>query len=646
MLRFFFCLCLIGMVWSCNYTYKIRTGDQAFEVKHYARAASLYTREFEEAKDQKTRALKAYQLGLCAKLVGDYSQALKWFRKAYDLNSGAASLWEYAFALKLNGEYEAAADAFKQYGEETGRKLEARKEANICNLVNEWKNNPSEYVWSLKEAGPFESDGSLYGFQKIDSSKQLYVAEQWSSTTNDRTKFEWTGRPFSKIVLKEAGRKEEQIFEDYSNESVFAYSHKSQLLYFTRCYMELDRKQLCKIYTSSILSDREKELDLMEVVKPEENAMHPAVHPSDSILVFSSNRAGGLGGWDLYICHKNGDTWSEALNLGDVINTSGDEVFPIFNGDTLYYSSDGLVGMGGLDIFKTALNNTNGWLPPQNLRSPINSEADDFEFFIDPYAPLDQEHLLVAYFSSNRNSGVDRIVSVTKSLRKSTPELPKKETKFKFDIQVNLRFVEAVAHRLQSKKTLDSLQLTDKGSKHSFNTGKRLSTSLKLIPGLTYQFLVTKDAYLNRLIEFSAPESPNLERDSSLVMDLEFEMIPEVYNREFLLRELYYDFDRWNIRPDAIAPLEELKTIMVTNPNIKVLIGSHTDCRGSIAYNLQLSERRAESAANWLIAAGINRQRIQFKGYGFSVPAVDCICKDCTEEAHQSNRRSTFQLIP
>lgn len=635
-------LCSYCLFLSCNYTYKIRKGDQAFEVKQYAKAASLYLNEFKNAGTDREKAEKAFKLALCTKYFGDYSQTLKWSRLAYDLNYGSPALYEYAGALKMNGEYEAAADAFKLYGEESGRLQDARKEINVCKLMAEWQNTPSDYIWKVQEIDHLKADGSVYGYQKIDSSAFLYVAERFNSENKTESKFEWSGRPYSKIIYGLTG---ENLTKSLGNESAYSFEKKSGQLYFTRCDEIVENKQLCKIYQTSLQKGELNKINLVRLPSFEENCIHPAIHHSDSLLVFSSDKPGGSGGWDLYFTTKTDGAWNTPQNLGSRINSSRDEVFPIWNGDSLYYSSNGLVGMGGLDLFKTWKDSLMQWQPPQNLRNPVNSEADDFLYFIDTYHDHREGELMVAYFSSNRDHGLDRVYSATKRLRNIQVAEPVRP-KFKFEVQVNIKFTEAISFSDQEKKLLDSVMFIDKVTKHSFSSEYRTSIPLKLTPGLSYRFLITRRGYLNRDIEFSAPLAPILEHDSTLYMNLQYELIPAVMHQEFLLSELYYDFDKWEIRPDAVPALETLKTILITNPKIKVLIGSHTDCRGSQDYNRRLSTLRAQSAANWLIQSGIPETRIKYQGFGASKPAIVCQCDQCTDQQHQNNRRSTFQLIP
>ncbi|MBK8955764.1 MAG: OmpA family protein [Saprospiraceae bacterium] len=640
----FFIVCL----YSCSYQYKIRTGDQAFSVKQYAKAASFYKSEYTQSPSEAEKAEKAYKLGLCAKFASDYTQALYWFRTAYDLNFGPDALREYAVALKFNGEYEAAANAFGLYGDEIKRPSEVRKDIQICKLMQQWSQTPTNYSYQVSEVRGLNFDGSAYGYQKFSGDEWLFVAEKWKETLKQKNKFEWTGRPFSDLFVK-AGEtvKSFDFFNSPANEGAFCYSDKSMRFFMTRCDKIINGKELCKIYESTRNRQSWSEPEEMIFFEEPSSQMHPAMHASDSIFVFSSDHIKGEGKFDLFYMIKSGEDWSDPVNFGESINTDGDEVFPVWYGDTLFFSSSGITGMGGLDIFKTHLTSTGQWAPPVNLRNPINSEADDFHFFVDTASPRKEREVMRAYFSSNRgDSGLDRIymVSVSEKVEETSP-WPEKPN-YKFEILAKIKFVEPGSYAGSEQKILDSINFIDKSSKMNFNTGSGKILTLKLQQDTKFEFVITRPGYLNRDIMFATPDAPVLDRDSTFTMELVYELIPLVYNKEFLLKELYYDFDKWDIREDAVASLLELRDIMLKNPKVNVLIGSHTDCRGLPDYNKELSEKRARSAVQWLQQNGVAETRMTYKGFGSEFPAASCECQLCTETQHQFNRRSTFQLIP
>lgn len=634
---------------ACSPQYKLRTGDQAFELKHYARAAALYQTEYLNLSTQEEKARLAYQLGKCAKFNGDYAQALRWFHRAYEDNYGLPALLEYAHSLKMNGEYDAAASAFTLYGDESGRKQEMRREINVCKLMVEWKNVPGSYVYDLKELEFPGLEGSQYGFLRLTEDSWIGVLE-WNRDDNPKdNRFGWTNRPHSLLVEMENGSVKPLELDkkmELHPFGAFSYLPEQNKLYFTYCGEVQGDEFYCRIYSSTREGGGWSVPEIIDLTEEPVNCMHPAVKSGDSVLIFSADFPDGLGGFDLYRSIKSEGVWSKPENLGRPLNTPNNEVFPVWHGDSLYFSSDGHPGMGGLDIFKSHQAYSNDWIPPHNLKFPINSEADDFLFLTQMDTSKEDRVVLKAQFSSNRGSnGLDRVYEIAVRER---PGLPKEEqSNFAFDVFAEIQLVEHGRELRDRDNGLDSIEIVDPAS--GFRMFKRTSPpfKLKLLPGEEYKFVIGRRGYLKREIRFQTPSRPDgLKADSTLLLPLVYEMVPLVYNREFVLRELYYDFDKWEIREDAVQPLKLLLSMMNLNPGSKVLIGSHTDCRGGLEYNAVLSERRAQAAAEWLIRAGVDFSRIEFRGFGHEFPAVNCLCEECSESQHQANRRSTFQLIP
>lgn len=642
------CLLVCLFAAGCSQPYRFRTGDQAYEFKHYARAAALYQAEYITREPAREKSRIAFQLGKCARFNGDYAQALRWFQRAYEDNYGLPALFEYAHALKLNGEYEAAASAFALYGEESGRKQEMRREMNVCKLMAEWKSLPDAFIYEIKELEFPGTDGSRYGFQRIDSNVWIGVLEVSPEEGGASSKFAWTNRPYSHLV--EVTNSSVQPIEwsggmDLHPFGAFSYLSEKNKIYFTYCGDEAGGAHYCRIYTASFDQGAGSVPEALELFGESINCMHPAVKTGDSVLVFSADFPDGFGGYDLYQSVKTGEKWSKPENLGSPLNTSSNEVFPVWDGDSLYFSSDGHPGMGGLDIFKSHLTSNYEWVPPQNLKSPINSESDDFLFYNQTVPFEEQGVFRKALFSSNRGpNGLDRVYELRVRMR---PELPIEEhKKYAFEVFAEIQLFEHGRSVQDLGIGLDSVAIVDPATGHRMVKRTPLPFKLKLLPGEEYHFLLSRTGYLNREIRFQAPSRPaSMNADSTLFLSLVYEMVPEVYNREFVLRELYYDFDQWKIREDAVEPLKFLLSMLNLNPGSKVLIGSHTDCRGGLEYNAVLSERRAQAAADWLILSGVDPSRIQYRGFGYNFPAANCACNECSEAQHQANRRSTFQLI-
>ncbi len=638
---------ILFLFFACSYQIKIKTGDQAYQSKQFAVAQSLYRSEFEQTEDAKEKAYIAFRIGQCYKNVSNFEQSLKWFKKAYDLNYGLKALEEYAFALKNNGEYETAISAFQELTEELKNSTEFRKEITICKLNIQWRDQKSEYFYILKKMSSANEKGSDYSAVISPSGSIYFVSDRLQEGRSTSTKFGWTGRFYSDIFEYESNQVHSfsTVINSQDNEGPFCFDSKMKTIYFTRCTNSGEAEDYCNIYFSELDHDVWTEPEMIDFGLGVSNQMHPALYKSDSIMVFCSDAQKGIGQYDLYVSYYIDESWSVAENLGEIVNSPLDEKFPVWYNDTLFYSSNGLPGMGGLDVFRTYKSSGGKWTPPANLKPNINSEADDFGFFVDTAFDKNDSIYLKAVLSSNRDqSDNDEIYSVELKKR-ADATLIKKTKKFKWEIVINIQFVSHETYKSNVKQILDSVDLAEKISKNTLSTKSMTKVSLKLLPSDQYTFLASKKNFLNKEFSFDTPGEPELSRDSIYVMNLEVEMLPLIYDEEFILQELYYDFDDWKIRKDAVPALERLKLLLVANPNIKILLGSHTDCRGEEAYNEVLSAKRAESAMEWLIQQDISSSRLQYKGYGENDLSVDCNCQDCTEEQHQLNRRTTFKII-
>ena len=367
---------------------------------------------------------------------------------------------------------------------------------------------------------------------------------------------------------------------------------------------------------------------------------HPSLTIDGSTMYFISDMPGGYGGTDIYVVYKSGNGWGKPINLGYTINTTTDEMFPFIASDgTLYFSSDGLPGLGGLDVFKSTKNGTE-WTKPENLHAPINSNNDDFAFTID--AKRNQ-----GYLSSNRSGGKgnDDIYAF----------VPAKAP------QVNCLLKGKITERNTNMPIADAtvkLISMSNGMEQSVVTGSDGVYIFDLNPESNYTIYATKKGYFTEVKTLStigkncsSPLEQNLQIDISVskIPDGPIKIIAGQDDNSGLplpkINHIYYDFDKADIRPDAQMELDKIVTFMKDNPDMIIELGSHTDSRGKADYNLDLSQRRAASAVAYIVSQGIEQERITAKGYGETTPVNKC--KDgvtCTETEHQQNRRTEFLI--
>jgi outer membrane protein OmpA-like peptidoglycan-associated protein/tetratricopeptide (TPR) repeat protein len=433
------------------------------------------------------------------------------------------------------------------------------------------------------------------------------------------------------------------------------------------------------------------------------STMHPSITEDGRTLFFSSDRHGGAGSADLYMVSYNGTEWGEPVSLGADINTPGNEVFPFArHKDTVFFASNGHGGMGGLDIFMSVFDGQK-WSHPQNLKSPINTHFDDFSiyrnmdgksgFFSSNRTGKDQiyswevrdpqflivgkvvdidkdpvDHALVMLSSNNPMDSIltdpngnfempldwnrDYEISgksnklFTDTFAISTMGLEKSDT---FRVELNLQGPEFLVRGYvidkNSKLRLSDVNVellnADETKLNVIKTGASGEFSFKLNRNEQYSIYGNKKKYFTRMVAVS---TVGLKESKTFEVVLELEEVKE--KTTIVLNNIYYDFDKWFIRKDAVGDLDNLLRFMKDNPGTKIEMSSHTDSRGTNTYNLDLSDKRAKSAMDYLIERGVGRDRMQFKGYGETKLVNGC--KDgviCTEAKHQANRRTEFTVL-
>ena len=346
---------------------------------------------------------------------------------------------------------------------------------------------------------------------------------------------------------------------------------------------------------------------------PKYSVGHPAISSAGDTLIFSSNKPGGLGETDLYMSIRKKGQWGEPVNLGGRINTPGKDEFPFLSKDGyLIFASNGRHGMGGLDLYYTKLNDPKGEII--HFESPINSPNDDFSMILPP----DTEY---GYFTSNRPGGVggDDIYKINFS-------------KFKDN------FLKLLVIDIKSRKPILGANVTF-NDKNDFKTGNEGELLRKIENEMSYSVNVKAFGYYDKTKSITSVKLKNGEMlHDTIWMDMPVK-------KNIALKSIYYDYDKWDILPESLEELDKLTAFMVENPEVKVELGSHTDSRGTIIYNQKLSERRAQSAVDYILSKGIDADRIIAKGYGETMPLNKCIDEIvCTPQEFRMNRRTEFYI--
>lgn len=438
---------------------------------------------------------------------------------------------------------------------------------------------------------------------------------------------------------------------------------------------------------------------------PEANYGHPFVSPDGRKLFFASDRAGGQGGTDIWYSVNSGNEWGVPVNMGPMVNTAGDELFPyLYLDSTLYFVSTGHPGLGGYDIFFSRLTE-NGPGKPFNLGYPMNTRFNDHGlvlfndstgFFasdrpggegsddiysctirppkvylsgivvdVDTRKPIEGANLQM---KDDRGRFVDRFKVVAEPGGKFTIEAPyhekyviiankngyfQKEKVLSTNDDVLEEIVvemkkydyaaEGVVYHGETNQPMAgaSVQLLDASDNvlASINTDGTGMYTFPLNNDTDYRIKVEKEGFFRQSARMSTKGNPNS------VIKQDFKLFPLKVDQVVRLENIFYDYNKWDIRPDAALELDKLVTTLQDNPTVKIELSSHTDCRGKDAYNMKLSGKRAKSAVDYIIAKGIPKANVTSKGYGESRPSEPCACEQCSEEQHQRNRRTEFKVL-
>ncbi len=649
---------LIMIMSHCSFTKEVGDGRSAYELKQYAIAIDYFEKELKEEKDRTRRGQSSFYLAESYQAIKEYAKSIPWYREAVQQDFGPEAMKQLGLMLKTQENYRGAIQVFQQFQKEYGQDPEVNRELAICKQAAIWSSQLSPHLITVER--------SRFNSSADDYSPQFY-GDRYIAFTSDRndavgeSSYNWTGNSFSDIFLVDPRGGDAVSFDiqinTADNEGAACFDSDFKTMYFTRCFARQEGDEYCKIMVSYAEEDEWSEPEVMPFVKGNYNYGHPTLIENDSVMIFTISAVTAAQGYDLYYSYKDAGSWSEAIPMPPSINTQGDEKFPTSDGDTLYFSSNYHPGLGGYDIFKTYLRKDNSWANPENIQAPFNSGSDDFGLIKKTY-PASQSVLLEeGYFSSSRNSGTgDDIFRYEISLKipdiQDTFSLVKEEPVLQ-RIYLAIKVVENIYadpadpnSKLVEKKALPNAQI-ELSFADSLDL-KLADEEGRLIIELTDPSLrrikASLEGYLSNSETIENTTFKLIEGESEKTVNIEIALDPLVLDTEIELSNIFYDFDRWDIREDAKPSLNELAKILSDNPNLKVQLGSHTDCQGNDAYNANLSKKRAQSAMKYLISTGITPSRLSAKGYGETKLSNLCECEFCTEEDHQENRRTTFKL--
>ena len=627
---------------------KLSTANEQLERGEFFDASKTYRKVYNKLTKREDRPLRgevAYKLATCYRRLNQPARAAAAYQNAIRYEYPDSTAYYYlARSLQADGKYAQALEAYTDFLRLSPDDELAKEGARGCRMAIQAKKSPkSRYV--VKNAKLFNSRRADFAPMFLDKNlDQLYFTSSTEKAMGDN-KSEITGMKKSDIyVSKKNERGEWQRPEPAEgelntemDEGIVSFSPDGQTMYLTKARRSPTSNTSVEIYTSRRSDATWSAAQKYEITADTISAVgHPAVSPDGKFLYFTSDMPGGYGGKDIWRV-AIGERIGSLENLGPQINTPGDEMFPYMRADTLlYFSSDGHPGFGGLDMFKATLNSTRDRWSVENLGLPLNSPGDDFGITFGSGES--------GFFSSNRGDGrgYDHIYSF---------ELP--ELKITISGWVMDKDEEPVP------KAVIRI-VGDDGSNQKEVARDDGSFSFKLERGVKYVMMAGAKGYLNVKQEF---ESDTAEEDADYAVDFILASI----SKPQVVENIFYDFDKASLRPESRQALDEMAQMLRDNPNVTIEMAAHTDRKGTDQYNISLSERRAKSVVDYLIAAGIAPDRLKWQGYGKSRPKtvtkrinreypqfpegtlldenfVLTLSDEDREAADQINRRTEFQV--
>ncbi|WP_339623656.1 OmpA family protein [uncultured Winogradskyella sp.] len=605
-----------------------KKADKQFTRYEFVKAAESYKKLVEDGKAD------AYVYGQLAESyynIFNTVEAERYYAKALETSSEPEMIYKYAQMLKANGKYEESNQQMDKFA--TMRPSDDRATA--------YRDNPNYLPKILEQGKKFNLQNADFNSEQSDfggtmSDGKLYIT---SGRNNSRKTYGWNQEPFLDIYAmsknSDGSYQAAELMNDEINtryhEGLVSFSPDGSTMYFSReSYFEKDfqKDSLSKTRFSQLYLFKATKLgndwDTVESLKLNSknySVKNPAVSADGKTLFFASDMPGGFGMFDIYKAPINEDgSLGTPVNMGQKVNTEGQEMFPyVSSNNTIYFSSNGHLGLGGMDVFYTK--EIDGKLAPiRNVGIPINSNADDFAFTID-------EDAEEGFVSSNRDGG-----------KGSDDVYAFKKLQPLCDVLITVTVLD------------DKTRLPLSGASVTLNDaeGNTIVSKMTNAEGIA-EFIVECETETELEVTIDGYDSNkvtvNGTNEEELAVQINLDPIEKIIVADKIeLDPIYFDFDKSNITAQAAFELDKLVQIMNKYPSMTINATSHTDFRGPDSYNTILSERRAKSTVQYVISKGIDESRITATGKGETEPKVNCGGK-CTEDEHQMNRRSEFIIV-
>ena len=599
--------------------------DALYENRAYVEAAEIYS-------ELPKTAVNLEKLGDCYYYNSEFDRAYQAYKQVYDLKDNTELTEDFYFKYF---------DVLKGT-----RKYEESDEISTLHLNNPI--NTKSFKSLLKRIIPYEYElinltedigGSNFGVG-IYGDKITF-----SSTKNLKNpNYEWNSKPYldlyegkvtvgNSITLDSIEPFNKKINTSKQHESNAVFTKDGKTMYFSRNLkkrIDLDSTKIAvvSIFKAELVDDEWTNIEPVSFSSDTYTPMHPALNSDETRLYFSRDMPNTLGSFDIfYVDILDTNSFGEPVNLGKNINTVRREQFPFVAKDsTLYFASNGKIGFGGLDLFSSSSKNSK-YLDALNLGESINTEKDDFAFVV-------VDSLNTGFLSSNR-SGEDNIYTFKRIENERTYTIEGLVTdKVTGEILPN-----TTVTLFDEDGNVIAEQLVGEDGKYQLTTK----------PNQKYSVEGFQPKYIPQIEFFDTNDKGNIEFNIELEIESykdaeEIVTDDEEGNTYIELENIYFDFAKWDIRPQAAKTLDVLVALLTKYPRMEIQLGAHTDSRAGFEFNLELSQKRAQATLEYMVENGISRSRLTSKGYGETKPLVPC-GDDCTETEFSINRRCEFLIL-
>ncbi len=595
-----FLFLLIVLFGSCSARKYMETGSKSFEIGEYFHAIEKYRKAYRSPKLASEKPEMAFRIGESYYKLSDFAKASVWYKNAIKRNySEPFCMLHYADCLRATQKYDDAITWYQTYLGVKPDDVLAKNGLQSCEIANGWLDHPNRYMVNVvKELNSKDNDYCPVFVAGRDneiiftSTREVVTGRRKSNITGTRFADLFTSKFLVQKQKWEIPKllEENELINTASDEGAATLSDNGDLMIFTRCIYDKTKDKGAELFSANQSRGDWSEPTAIELVGDSMISAHPSLSIDGTQLYFVSDKIGGYGGKDIWVSSSKGGKYDKPENLGSEINTPGDEMFPFIreNGD-LYFSSNYLPGIGGLDIFKAVKDEKGKW-KVENMKAPINSPGDDFGMaFI-------KGEVEKGLFTSNRKgSKSDDIYAfyLPPKVFNSSGEVFNKETSQKIDGAM-IRVIGTDGTNLKMRADGGRFQM-------------------KLKPETDYVFAAFKDGFLNDKVRTSTKGL-----DDSKEFHFQFSLAPT--DEPIKVNNINYAFGSYDITEESKTALDSVVQLLAANPTITIELMAHTDYIGSDKFNSELSQKRAQSVVDYLISKGISSARLVAKGYGETWP--------------------------